>query len=154
MADIEGVRSNQLIGYGLVVGLNRTGDRVDAYMGMPMHRGLGPHLRGTTANVNRNWEGVWDAAARGPWALEVAGLVRRPLRLTLEDLTRLPSVTQRVNHYCVEGWMAVTTFTGVRVSTLATDGKSMATSSISGVIASTDNTQSPRRAEAGRASAS
>ena len=28
LADIEGVRSNQLIGYGLIVGLNRTGDRV------------------------------------------------------------------------------------------------------------------------------
>lgn len=28
LADIEGVRSNQLTGYGLVVGLNRTGDRV------------------------------------------------------------------------------------------------------------------------------
>ncbi len=28
LADIEGVRSNQLIGYGLVVGLNHTGDRV------------------------------------------------------------------------------------------------------------------------------
>src|ERR1041384_8362642 len=28
LADIEGVRSNQLIGYGLVVGLDRTGDRV------------------------------------------------------------------------------------------------------------------------------
>ena len=27
---------------------NFTGDRVDAYMGMPMHRGLGPHSRGTT----------------------------------------------------------------------------------------------------------
>ena len=30
---------------------NYTGDRVDEYMGMPMHRGLGPHLRGTTPNV-------------------------------------------------------------------------------------------------------
>jgi CubicO group peptidase (beta-lactamase class C family) len=30
---------------------NRTDDRVDEYMGMPMHRGLGPHLRGVTANV-------------------------------------------------------------------------------------------------------
>jgi flagellar P-ring protein FlgI len=28
IADIEGVRGNQLIGYGLVIGLNRTGDRV------------------------------------------------------------------------------------------------------------------------------
>jgi len=30
---------------------NFTGDRVDGYMGMPMHRGLGPHLRGTTDTV-------------------------------------------------------------------------------------------------------
>jgi CubicO group peptidase (beta-lactamase class C family) len=30
---------------------NHTGERVDEYMGMPMHRGLGPHLRGTTENV-------------------------------------------------------------------------------------------------------
>ncbi len=28
LADIEGVRSNQLVGYGLVVGLNKTGDKV------------------------------------------------------------------------------------------------------------------------------
>ncbi len=30
---------------------NFTGDRPDLYMGMPMHRGLGPHLRGTTATI-------------------------------------------------------------------------------------------------------
>jgi CubicO group peptidase (beta-lactamase class C family) len=30
---------------------NVTGDRVDGYMGMPMHRGLGPHLRGTTDTI-------------------------------------------------------------------------------------------------------
>ena len=30
---------------------NYTGDRVDGYMGMPMHRGLGPHLRGTTETI-------------------------------------------------------------------------------------------------------
>ena len=30
---------------------NFTGERVDGYMGMPMHRGLGPHLRGTTDTV-------------------------------------------------------------------------------------------------------
>jgi CubicO group peptidase (beta-lactamase class C family) len=30
---------------------NVTGDMVDAYMGMPMHRGLGPHLRGTTDTI-------------------------------------------------------------------------------------------------------
>ena len=30
IADMEGVRSNQLVGYGLVVGLNGTGDKLDA----------------------------------------------------------------------------------------------------------------------------
>jgi CubicO group peptidase (beta-lactamase class C family) len=30
---------------------NFTGDRVDHYMGMPMHRGLGPHSRGTTPGI-------------------------------------------------------------------------------------------------------
>jgi CubicO group peptidase (beta-lactamase class C family) len=30
---------------------NFTGDRVDAYMGMPMHRGLGPHSRGLTPGI-------------------------------------------------------------------------------------------------------
>ncbi|HYW06994.1 MAG TPA: molybdopterin-dependent oxidoreductase [Longimicrobium sp.] len=62
---------------------------------------------------------IWNRAARGTWALEVTGLVRRPLRLTLAELMRLPRVTQRVNHYCVEGWTAVTQWTGVRVRDLA-----------------------------------
>jgi CubicO group peptidase (beta-lactamase class C family) len=30
---------------------NHTADRVDEFMGMPMHRGLGPHLRGHTASI-------------------------------------------------------------------------------------------------------
>jgi CubicO group peptidase (beta-lactamase class C family) len=30
---------------------NHTGDRVDEYNAMPMHRGLGPHLRGETAGI-------------------------------------------------------------------------------------------------------
>jgi CubicO group peptidase (beta-lactamase class C family) len=30
---------------------NHTGDRVDEYMKMPMHRGIGPHSRGTTVAV-------------------------------------------------------------------------------------------------------
>ena len=62
---------------------------------------------------------VWDTAARGPWTLEVSGLVRRPLRLTLDALLKLPRVTQRVDHFCVEGWTAVAERTGVRVSDLA-----------------------------------
>jgi CubicO group peptidase (beta-lactamase class C family) len=47
---LNGVRlfSPRLIQY---VTRNVTGDMVDGYMGMPMHRGLGPHLRGTTDTI-------------------------------------------------------------------------------------------------------
>jgi DMSO/TMAO reductase YedYZ molybdopterin-dependent catalytic subunit len=62
---------------------------------------------------------VWDESVRGKWALEVSGLVANPLRLTLDDLQRMPQVSNRVNHYCVEGWTAVETWTGCRISDLA-----------------------------------
>ena len=62
---------------------------------------------------------VWDEKARGAWTLEVSGAVRTPLRLTLAELAAMPSVTQRVDHFCVEGWTAVAEWTGVRVSELA-----------------------------------
>lgn len=62
---------------------------------------------------------VWDAATRGPWALEVGGLVRTPLRLSLTDLAALPRMGYKLDHFCVEGWTAVATRTGVRLSDLA-----------------------------------
>ncbi|HEV8640099.1 MAG TPA: serine hydrolase domain-containing protein [Methylomirabilota bacterium] len=47
---LSGVRllSPRMVAY---VTRNFTGDRVDGYMGMPMHRGLGPHSRGTTEAI-------------------------------------------------------------------------------------------------------
>jgi len=62
---------------------------------------------------------IWNEADRGRWALEVSGLVNRPLSLTLDDLQKLPRTTQRVNHYCVEGWTAIEEWTGVRLRDLA-----------------------------------
>ena len=62
---------------------------------------------------------TWDAAARGPWALEVSGDVERPLRLTLDDLLRMRQQRQRVDHFCVEGWTAVATFWGVPMAAIA-----------------------------------
>lgn len=62
---------------------------------------------------------IWDESLRGKWALEVSGLVSKPMHLTLEDLQRLPQVSNRVNHYCVEGWTAVETWTGVPFTALA-----------------------------------
>ena len=62
---------------------------------------------------------VWDPAVRGPWRLEVSGAVRTPLSLTLHDLMKLPHITQKVDHFCVEGWNARAEWTGVRISDIA-----------------------------------
>jgi DMSO/TMAO reductase YedYZ molybdopterin-dependent catalytic subunit len=61
---------------------------------------------------------IWNASERGEWALEVGGLVGNPVKLTLADLQKLPRVSHRVNHYCVEGWTAIETWTGCRFSDL------------------------------------
>lgn len=61
----------------------------------------------------------WDEAVRGAWSLDVTGLVARPMRLSLDDLMRLPRITQRVPHYCVEGWTATVEWTGVRLRDVA-----------------------------------
>jgi DMSO/TMAO reductase YedYZ molybdopterin-dependent catalytic subunit len=62
---------------------------------------------------------MWNTAANGAWSLEVSGAVRRPVSLSLEQLTKLPRVTQKVDHFCVEGWNARATWSGVRLSDLA-----------------------------------
>jgi len=62
---------------------------------------------------------VWDPAVRGVWRLEVSGMVRNPLTLSLEDLAALPRTGYRLDHYCVEGWTAVATRTGVALTELA-----------------------------------
>jgi DMSO/TMAO reductase YedYZ molybdopterin-dependent catalytic subunit len=62
---------------------------------------------------------MWNESERGVWRLEVSGAVQRPLSLSLDDLVKMRSVTQRVDHFCVEGWTARAEWTGVRVSELA-----------------------------------
>ncbi|HET7824368.1 MAG TPA: molybdopterin-dependent oxidoreductase [Anaeromyxobacter sp.] len=57
--------------------------------------------------------------APGGWALAVGGLVQRPQALSLDALRRLPAARMRVRHHCVEGWTAVASWEGVRVSELA-----------------------------------
>jgi DMSO/TMAO reductase YedYZ molybdopterin-dependent catalytic subunit len=61
----------------------------------------------------------WDEATRGVWRLEIGGMVRKPLQLSLADLGSLPRTGYRLDHFCVEGWTAVATRTGVRLADLA-----------------------------------
>lgn len=53
------------------------------------------------------------------WSLKVGGMVDRPMVLSLEQLKGLPRTEMRVQHHCVEGWSAVASWQGVRVSTIA-----------------------------------
>jgi DMSO/TMAO reductase YedYZ molybdopterin-dependent catalytic subunit len=46
------------------------------------------------------------------YALEVTGLVARPLRLSLAQLLALPARTQITRHDCVEGWSAIGQWSG------------------------------------------
>ncbi|HZZ83972.1 MAG TPA: molybdopterin-dependent oxidoreductase [Anaeromyxobacteraceae bacterium] len=57
--------------------------------------------------------------APGGWTLAVRGLVSRPLFLSPADLARLPRTSVRVRHHCVEGWSAVASWQGVRLSEVA-----------------------------------
>lgn len=52
------------------------------------------------------------------WRLRVAGLVQRPLELSLDELLTMPRVTYTVKHHCVEGWSAIATWHGVPVSAI------------------------------------
>nr|WP_233595516.1 MULTISPECIES: molybdopterin-dependent oxidoreductase [Corallococcus] len=53
------------------------------------------------------------------WRLDVGGLVSQPRSFSLEELQRLPRTGYRIRHHCVEGWSAVASWHGVRVSDLA-----------------------------------
>ncbi|HEX6989337.1 MAG TPA: molybdopterin-dependent oxidoreductase [Bacillota bacterium] len=52
------------------------------------------------------------------WQLEIGGLVRRPLRLTLAELRALPKQVQVTKHVCIQGWTQIAEWGGVRLSTL------------------------------------
>ncbi len=74
IADVEGVRDNMLVGYGLVVGLNRTGDTINnspfteqSLIGM-LER-LGVNVRGDTLRT-RNVAAVMVTATLPPFATQ------------------------------------------------------------------------------------
>jgi DMSO/TMAO reductase YedYZ molybdopterin-dependent catalytic subunit len=52
------------------------------------------------------------------WRLQVDGLVRQPLALSLAELRAMPARTQITRHDCVEGWSCIGQWKGVRLSHL------------------------------------
>ena len=53
------------------------------------------------------------------YKLEIAGLVDNKKPWTLEELYELPQETQITRHICVEGWSAIGSWTGARLSRLS-----------------------------------
>jgi DMSO/TMAO reductase YedYZ molybdopterin-dependent catalytic subunit len=50
------------------------------------------------------------------WSLEVSGLVSKPGNYSLDDIRRLPKISQNTRHVCIEGWDLVANFAGARIS--------------------------------------
>jgi DMSO/TMAO reductase YedYZ molybdopterin-dependent catalytic subunit len=49
------------------------------------------------------------------WRLPVAGLVSKPVELSLDTLKRYPARTQVTQHSCEQGWSAIAEWTGVQL---------------------------------------
>ncbi len=58
-------------------------------------------------------------AAPAIWTLKVGGMVKRPMVMTLDQLRTMARTDMRVQHHCVEGWSAVASWHGVRLSEVA-----------------------------------
>ncbi len=52
------------------------------------------------------------------WKLDIAGLVARPMSLSVAEVRALPSRTQITRHDCVEGWSAIGQWTGAPLGLL------------------------------------
>ncbi len=101
--------------------MERVNERFQAALFDP--RRLAPELPETDESLPGDFPAYrigddYPAAPQG-WALAVGGLVKRPVTLSLEALTRLPRTRTRVRHHCVEGWSAVASWDGVRLSEVA-----------------------------------
>jgi DMSO/TMAO reductase YedYZ molybdopterin-dependent catalytic subunit len=80
---------------------------------------MSPRFR-TNGNTNPGTD-AYRALAEGgfrDWRLQVDGLVRRPLSVSLDQLRSLPQRTQITRHDCVEGWSAIGKWQGPRLAHL------------------------------------
>ncbi len=101
--------------------MRRWNEKVEAAMFSP-HR-LAPELpaSATTRESAFPIYYISDSIPVAPanWTLKVGGLVRRPMILTLAQIQKMPRTDMRVQHHCVEGWSAVASWRGVRLSEIA-----------------------------------
>lgn len=80
---------------------------------------VSPFFRGNGSTDPQNGDYQAQAAENfANWQLEVGGLVENPMKLSLENIRKLPQRTQVTRHDCVEGWSAIGEWTGPQLSVL------------------------------------
>lgn len=80
---------------------------------------ISPYFRGNgSTNVETDAYQRHVGEAFSNWRLEVGGMVRNPMSLSLDNIRRLPQRTQITRHDCVEGWSAIGEWTGPQLSTI------------------------------------
>jgi DMSO/TMAO reductase YedYZ molybdopterin-dependent catalytic subunit len=80
---------------------------------------LSPVFRSNgTSDPNNELYNRLRAGNFADWRLTVAGLVQRPLELSLAALRAMPLRTQITRHDCVEGWSAIGKWTGVPLASV------------------------------------
>lgn len=97
----------------------------------PYSAGLTPTPHEDVTHYNNFYEfgmGKADPSANAqgfhplPWTLEITGLVRRPVRLDVEQLLRSPAIEERIYRMrCVEAWSMVIPWDGIPLATLLKD---------------------------------
>lgn len=80
---------------------------------------ISPIFRGNgTTNIDTPEYAAAVENGFADWRLEVRGMVKTPLSLTMDDIRALPQRTQITRHDCVEGWSAIGEWTGPQLSGL------------------------------------
>jgi DMSO/TMAO reductase YedYZ molybdopterin-dependent catalytic subunit len=72
---------------------------------------------GTTDPEDSAYQALAKAGFRD-WRLEIGGLVEHPMKLSLAELSALPSRSQITRHDCVEGWSCIGKWKGVPLGTV------------------------------------
>jgi DMSO/TMAO reductase YedYZ molybdopterin-dependent catalytic subunit len=72
---------------------------------------------GTLNPMDADYQALRQAGFAG-YRLGVAGLVEKPLELSLDELRAMPSRTQITRHDCVEGWSCIGKWKGVPLGTV------------------------------------
>ncbi|MBX7492926.1 molybdopterin-dependent oxidoreductase [Qipengyuania sp. 1NDW9] len=80
---------------------------------------ISPFFRGNGSTDPQNGDYQQQAAENFVnWRLDVRGLVDNPMKLSLDNIRKLPQRTQVTRHDCVEGWSAIGEWTGPQLSLL------------------------------------